>query len=201
MCKGLYDLRLRGEGHMGCGADNFLKHLHKKKEDSLDYIVDHYLGLVKGTVRKVLSPLGAQGAVEECINDVFLAIWVHSEQFSGDEGDFKKWVYKIAKYQAIDYYRKLVKQEDRSPLDDTLGQVPSTEDQVMAGEDKASLVALINMLEPVDRQIFTMKYFLGLGSNDIAIQLGLTRTAVDNRVYRGKKKLSQQAEHLRLEGI
>ena len=195
--KGLYDREER-EDRMTCSKYNFLKRLAKKKEDSLDYIVDNYVGLVKGTVVKVLGPLGQGGTIEECVNDVFLSIWIHGEQFAGNEEDFKKWVYKIAKYQAIDYYRKLVKDDKMILLDEVAMQTPSIEEQVMMREEQAVLVALINQLEPMDRQIFTMKYFLGASSNDIADRLGLTRTAVDNRVYRGKKKLVQQAEQLRL---
>ncbi|AOY77528.1 sigma-70 family RNA polymerase sigma factor [Clostridium formicaceticum] len=178
---------------MRCDEENYIKRLKKKKEDGLEFIVDKYLGLVKGTVYKVLGSIERGGPIEECINDVFLAIWNHGNQFEGNEEEFKKWVYKIAKYQAIDYYRKVVKREEVSLEIDSLIQVESTEDQVMLNEDKKELVALINTLQPIDRKIFTMKYFLGIKSEEIANQLGLTRTAVDNRVFRGKKKLNQQA--------
>ena len=177
---------------MSCDERNYIKRLKKKKEDSLEFIVDKYLGLVKGTVYKVLGQIERGGAIEECINDVFLAIWNHGDQFEGNEEEFKKWVYKIAKYQAIDYYRKLVKREEVSLEVDFIVQGKSTEDQVMLNEDKKELATLINTLQPIDQKIFIMKYFLGIKSDEIASQLGLTRTAVDNRVFRGKKKLNQQ---------
>lgn len=170
---------------------NYIKRLKKKKEDALTFIVDKYLGLVKGTVYKVLGQRKEE--VDECINDVFLAIWNHASQFEGNEDDFKKWVYKIAKYQAIDYYRKLRRREEVSLEVNTLIQEISAEDQVMLHEDKRELAAFINSLQPIDRKIFTMKYFLGIKSDDIAHQIGLTRTAVDNRVFRGKKKWTEQA--------
>lgn len=170
---------------------NYIKRLKKKKEDALTFIVDKYLGLVKGTVYKVLGQRKEE--VDECINDVFLAIWNHASQFEGNEDDFKKWVYKIAKYQAIDYYRKLRRREEVSLEVNTLVQEISAEDQVMLHEDKRELVTFINSLQPIDRKIFTMKYFLGIKSDDIAHRVGLTRTAVDNRVFRGKKKWTEQA--------
>ena len=170
---------------------NYIKRLKKKKEDALTFIVDKYLGLVKGTVHKVLGQRKEE--VDECINDVFLAIWNHASQFEGNEDDFKKWVYKIAKYQAIDYYRKLRRREEVSLEVNTLVQEISAEDQVILHEDKRELAAFINSLQPIDRKIFTMKFFLGIKSDDIAHQIGLTRTAVDNRVFRGKKKWTEQA--------
>ncbi len=39
-----------------------------------------------------------------------------------------------------------------------------------------------------------------MNTKDIAMQVGLTGAAVDNRIYRGKKKLQQQAIELKLGG-
>ena len=37
---------------MSCNEKNFIKRLQKKKEDGLEYVIDHYLAMVKGTVVK-----------------------------------------------------------------------------------------------------------------------------------------------------
>lgn len=79
----------------------------------------------------------------------------------------------------------------------------SVEEQLIIRENRNDLLQLMNQLAPIDREIFIMKYFLGLQTAEIAKQLGLSNTAINNRVYRGKKKLSQEignfelgAEHL-----
>ena len=43
----------------------------------------------------------------------------------------------------------------------------------------------------LDQPVFIMKYYLELTNNEIANTLGLTKAAVDNRLYRGKKELAQ----------
>lgn len=50
----------------------------------------------------------------------------------------------------------------------------------------------------MDREIFVMKFFLDCKTEEIAQKLGLTNTAVDNRVYRGKKRLYQNVTTLEL---
>lgn len=45
-----------------------------------------------------------------------------------------------------------------------------------------------------------MKYLLGLKTEEIGEKLGLTRSAVDNRIYRGKKKLQQNATNFSFGG-
>ena len=91
---------------MKSNETNFIKRLQQQKEDALEYIVDKYLPLIKGITYKVLSPLNNQMVIEECINDIFLSIWNNAKKFNGEPNDFKKWTCSIAKYKAIDYYRK-----------------------------------------------------------------------------------------------
>jgi len=41
-----------------------------------------------------------------------------------------------------------------------------------------------------ERELFLMKYYLELSNGEIASTLGITKSAVENRLYRGKKKLA-----------
>jgi RNA polymerase sigma-70 factor (ECF subfamily) len=45
-----------------------------------------------------------------------------------------------------------------------------------------------------------MKFFLGIKTADISAKLGLTNASVDNRIYRGKKRLNNMALNLNLRG-
>ncbi|RXZ83810.1 sigma-70 family RNA polymerase sigma factor [Paenibacillaceae bacterium] len=186
---------------MGSNENNFIRRLKQKKEDALEFIIDTYLPLIKGTTYKILSPLQNNGIIEECINDVFLTIWNNAKKFNGDATDFKKWIYAIAKFKAIDYYRKnrtkvdLITHNDLNSISEG-----SAEDELILREDQKELIQLINLLEPVDRDIFIMKFFLGLKTGDIASKLGLTRASIDNRIYRGKKKLYTKAMNLKMGG-
>lgn len=175
---------------------NFIKRLQRQKEDALEFVIDSYAGLVKGCIQKVLGPLHKDGAIEECVNDVFLAIWEHADQFEGEVEEFKGWVYRIAKYQAIDYYRKLVKLQEVALEAQDVRSEPSTEDEVIHKESNETLLGILKFLEPIDQQIFVMKYCLETKSEEIGSKLGLSQTAVDNRIYRGKKKLSSKFEGL-----
>lgn len=186
---------------MRCTEKNYISRLKKGKEDALEFIVDKHLGIVKSAVYKVLSPLERDGIIDECINDVFLSVWDNANKFIGKELDFKKWIYKIAKFKAIDYYRKEIKNLDVSIEDKEISTNKLVEEEIINEEDRNELIQLINTLEPLDRDIFTMKFFLGVKSDDIAEKLGLSRAAIDNRIYRGKKKLSKEIARVKLEVV
>ena len=186
---------------MRCTETNYISRLKKGKEDALEFIVDKHLGLVKSAVYKVLSPLERDGIIEECINDVFLSVWNNSNKFNGEELEFRKWIYKVAKFKAIDYYRKEIKNLDVSIEDKEISTNKLVEEEIINAEDRNELIELINTLEPLDRDIFTMKFFLGIKSDDIAKRFVFSRAAIDNRIYRGKKKLSKEATKLKLEVV
>lgn len=179
---------------------NFIQRLQRQKEDALEYVVDQYLPLIKGISYKVLSPLENDGVIEECINDIFLSIWNNSKKFHGDSIDFRKWICAIAKFKAIDSYRKATKKVEFTSEHMDLNAEKSVEEELILIEDKAELIKLMNLLEPVDREIFIMKFFLGLKTDDISKKLGISNSAIDNRIYRGKKKLHNKATALNLGG-
>ncbi|QDX92730.1 sigma-70 family RNA polymerase sigma factor [Brevibacillus laterosporus] len=136
--------------------------------------------------------------MEECINVVFLSIWNNSDKFNGDSNDFKKWICAVAKFKSIDYYRKASKKMEPTSNYMELNAGISAEDELIMLENRTELINLINHLEPVERDIFIMKFFLGFKTEDISTKLGLTKASVDNRIYRGKKKLSKRARNLML---
>lgn len=186
---------------MKSNSKNFIRRLQKQKEDALEFIVDAYLPLIKGITYKVLSPLGNEGIVDECVNDIFLSIWDNADKFRGDATDFRKWICAVAKFKSIDYYRKAVKQVEFTSEHMDLNAEISVEEELIKMEDKTELVKLINQLEPVDRDIFLMKFFLGYKTAEISRKTGLSITAIDNRVFRGKKKLSKEAMDLNRGGF
>lgn len=183
---------------MKSNEGNFIKRLQRQKEDALEFVVDAYLPIIKGIVYKVLIPLNNEGVVDECINDIFLSIWDNSKKFKGDSIDFRKWICTIAKFKAIDYYRKASKGVEFSSEYMDLNANLSAEEELILLEDRDELIKLINQLAPIEREIFIMKFFLGLKTSEIAAKLGLTNASIDNRVYRGKKKLNRKVTILAL---
>ncbi|KGR85414.1 sigma-70 family RNA polymerase sigma factor [Lysinibacillus odysseyi] len=172
--------------------NQFIIRLKKHKEDALEYVIDEYMPFVKAIAIKILS-YQHSNAVDECVNDVFLSVWQNAHQFEGDAADFKKWIGMITKYKAIDLYRQLEKQHEREEGPVALETVKTGQDlqqQVLGTEEKNELLFAIGQLDVIDRDIFMMKYFMELSNSEIADALGLTKAAVDNRLYRGKKKLA-----------
>lgn len=181
---------------MRSNSKNFVRRLQKQKEDALEYVIEQYSSLVNAIAYKVLSGI-SKDAIDDCINDVFLAVWQNADQFQGEPEDFKKWIGMMTKYKAIDIFRKLEKQQAREQGDDLLVQKSTGEDvqdQLVKKEENKDLLLAISKLEELDRDIFMMKFYLQLSNMEIAEALHLSKAAVENRLYRGKKKLATKIQ-------
>lgn len=184
---------------MRTNNSNYIKQLKAKRQDALEFIVDKYLPLVKGVTYKILSSSANKDLIEECINDVFLSVWDNADKFHGENEEFKKWIYIIAKFKAIDYYRKCSRNLEISVDQIIEGKTISAEDEAIVNEDREEVINLFNYLDDMDREIFIRKFFLGEKSEVIAKYFKVTKASIDNRIYRGKKILREKRKSMGME--
>lgn len=170
---------------------NYIKQFKKGKESALEYVIEEYIGIVKAVVYHSFKLYKDQQMIEECISDTFLGAFENARKFKGDEEDFKRWICTIAKFKAIDKQRKLARHPRFSEINDKQHAVTSAEEEFFVKQSTEELLEMMRKLDPIDQDIFTMKYFLNMQNNEIAMALGLTKAAVDNRLYRGRKKLRE----------
>ncbi|AKA71482.1 sigma-70 family RNA polymerase sigma factor [Clostridium scatologenes] len=178
---------------MNIDESNFIEHIKKKNAKALEFVVDEYSNLVFKVVRTVLnSSFHAQHA-EECVNDVFWAVWNNIESFDGEKGNFKYWITAIAKYKAIDYKRKLFKQSTDECIDDyNLKDELNVENALISKENREEILTAINGMRSEDKEIFIRRYFLYEGIENIAKIFGVDRNLVDKRLSRGRKFLKEK---------
>ena len=178
---------------MKINEQNVISQLKKRNPKALDYIVDQYSGLIYSIISKTLSEFKESGGVEECMNDVLLAVWDNIHKFN-KTNSFKSWIAAISKYKAIDYRRKLIRECRYENLDEldhqaVVGQEDLTSDAILEKETRAELVSLLSNLNSEDQEIFIRRYFGDESTGEIATHVGMNRTAVNNRLSRGRKRL------------
>lgn len=147
---------------------NFIKRLKARKEDALEFVIDTYLPFVKSIVHPILAPLNRPGMIEECTNDIFLSVQEHANTFRGkDAQSFKNWLGAISRFQAIDYYRKIL---NRTEFATEIVEVPGhnlVEAEIIELENHEELLTFIRQLPPLDQKILVMKFFLDFSSEEI----------------------------------
>lgn len=183
---------------MKINDDNYIDELLKKNSKALDFVVDKYSNLIFKVVGSVLNSDFNNQYVEECVNDVFLAIWNNIDSFHKEKGIFKYWITAIAKYKAIDYKRKLFKESVNESLEDyDVSNEENIEKLIIAKENKREVLNAIKCMAKEDKEIFIRRYFLDEGIENIAKAFGFNRNWVDKRLSRGRKSLKEKLMFLK----
>ena len=168
--------------------DNFLQELSRKNEKALEYVVDVYGGLIKTIVKRHLR--GLTDYQEECINDVFLAVWQHSRSYDPEKGSFEKWLGGVTRYKALTYKRKYLNRQQAAGLEEI--QEPGEESQELSQlveELSDETEAFLSCLKEEDRFLFRQLFIEEMEPDEVARKTGIKRENLYNRISRGKKKI------------
>ena len=162
--------------------------LQADPEAGLRAVMQAYAPLVKAICTRVL-PRSPQDA-EECIADAFVALWRHAADLTAGSVPLRAWLAVTARNKAITRYDRL--QRTRTvPLDDglveVLGELAEFDRATADAEDLVG--ALVAAMDPPDRDIFLRRYYLLQPAKEIAAALGMTESAVNVRLHRGRERL------------
>ncbi|MGG5460679.1 sigma-70 family RNA polymerase sigma factor [Clostridium sp. B9] len=165
-----------------------IKYIKKRKEDGLDMVIDKYLPIIKGVIRKYLFNI--MEYEEECLNDILLSIWNNINSFDESKNSFKNWVISVSKYRAIDYKRKYLKETENLEIDlNLIEDKNNVESNILKNELKEDVYELLKNLKHKDREIFIKYYIEELELQSISKTMNIKESILYNRLSRGRKKL------------
>ncbi|CUU48913.1 sigma-70 family RNA polymerase sigma factor [Clostridium beijerinckii] len=178
---------------MKIGEQNLAEEIKNRNSAALEYAINNYGKLIYKIVYNILNSFGDKESIQECVSDVFTAVWYNIKTYDNEKASFKSWIIAISKYKAIDYRKKLMKNSNIENINDyNIAALNETEEYILAAENKDEIIKIIKELGIVDCEIFIRRYFLEESIENIARSLGLTRQAIDNRLWRGRKRLKEK---------
>lgn len=165
-----------------------IERLKKRNESGLSALIDKYAALVKSVIQKHLYAL--PGHQDECLNDVFLAVWENIEQYDVQQSSFKNWICVIAKYRSINLLKKYRRDIHMSQWEEHMNTELSHYDEPFSRELwETQLEELLAPLSKKDQQLFRDIFDSNDSTEEVAQKHELTQGALYSRVSRGKAKL------------
>ena len=169
-----------------------IKLLQDDPEQGLAVAIEQYAGLVKAVVRRLLGTAAEQD-VEECISDVFVRLYQGLENFDPTAGSLKGYLCGIARHTALDYRRRAGKAAGIfSTEENEIGVDFDPADELVRRTNQQIVQSAVSGMGSPDKEIFIMRYFFGERVSAIAEKLNMTNKSVENKLYRGKKKLKTE---------
>lgn len=174
-----------------------IRKLRNKDSRSLDYIINIYSKKVYFLVSKIIGFYGKE-EIEECMSDVFLNIWNSIDDFNEERSSFSNFVLMKAKYTALDYKRKIERKEQKIKelelKDEVVYNTYNIENIVLDKESNQDIINIINSFKEPDKTYFYLRYFLYYKIDDISKKYDVTRSVVENRLYRCRLQLKEILE-------
>ncbi len=184
---------------------------------SLEALINRYSRELFYFARLILAGAGSVQDAEECLSDLFIAVWQEFESFDPARGSLRTWLTMRTKYLALDCRRALLRQQPAGlpaiPLEYTLAQDQRPPERLKhrqavqmqpmtvgvdvlleQQERREELSRALEGLPELDRLIVYLRYFQFAGIREIAARTGLTKHAVEARLWRARKVLRRVLE-------
>ena len=162
-------------------------------DDAFTQLVETYQTPVYNLCYRML---GGSDAAEDAAQETFLRAYQHLHRYDLKR-PFATWLLSIAAHYCIDRLRRKKlpafsvdeDEENTFEIPDTDALHPETE--VVQGEQRERIHALVGSLDAIDRAAIVMRYWYEFSEAEIAEALNLTVSAVKSRLHRARKQLGK----------
>lgn len=132
---------------------------------------------------------------EDILQEGFLNIWHHADQYREDKGAPLTWMTGIVRHRAIDWLRRYrpqtVVQWSEQEWEDLSSAEPQQEDVMMAQQEYARLSNCLESLDPQQAQAIKLSYYQGLTHQSLAERLNKPLGTVKSWIRRGLEALKR----------
>lgn len=201
--------------------EDLAKGLLDRDLDAFETLISRYSREVFYFIRLVLDGVGVAQDAEECVNDLFITVWQEIETFDSQRGTLRTWLTMRAKYIALDRRRQLCRRQalhiqsadeyrqwtgsdahwggrkaSGAGGEDARVALPahpesSMESLLEQSERREELRLALATLPELDRYLIYQRYYKFASTEELAAKTGLTRHAVDTRLWRARKSLRE----------
>ncbi len=127
---------------------------------------------------------------EDLVQEVFFRMLKYRHTYQ-DDGDFKVWMFRIARNARTDYYRKHSQRHDLVEDIDTFeSNQPNPHEELEQESDIALLKKAITKLPEDKRELIMLSRYQNLKYREIGEILDCTEGTVKVRMYRAMKELT-----------
>lgn len=161
--------------------------LLQKEEKSMSELLIHYGPLMRYIIAPILPNAQDQ---EDCLSEVAMQVWDKIKKYDSQRGSWNAWLTAITRNHALNYKRNGAKHRDIEEIPPNIPSPEATpEEQFIQEERQAALNRALRQLSQKDKALFYRKYYYMQSITQIASEMGLTKRAVEGKLYRIKKQL------------
>lgn len=171
-------------------SDNYL--MSKVKDGDVDKLSLLFKRYHQPIYKFAYYQLNDQALSEDIVQNVFYRLLKYKDTYSG-QGEFKTWIYHIARNSITDHYRKTNKmdyKEDISTISDATRN-GSIDHEYDKKNDIHSVKKALQMLNEEQRELLVMCKYQEMPYKEIATILNTNENNIKIKVHRALKELKE----------
>ena len=130
---------------------------------------------------------------EDLTSQTFLKAFEHFDSYDPERSSIRTWLCRIARNLMIDYFRANPAKRQVA-LEDAEELIHVDDYQVLKDPANREVYRLLSLLDPDERELISMRYFMDMSVSDIADTLGITLNAASKRIRRILSKCNDLIE-------
>lgn len=129
----------------------------------------------------------------DLMQEVFVSVFRNLSNYRG-EGSFRGWLFKIAHYRCIEFYRRKKPNQGLDDVPETVCDADTPEQSLSFGQGKNQLQGAMQQLPLAQKAVVELKFFGQFTFEEIADQLGISTNTAKSRLYSALAKLKTLME-------
>lgn len=154
-----------------------------------------YAGSAPRLYALCLKMLGNSEEAQDVLQDIFIKIWHHADEYHIGRGAPLTWMMSIGRYACLDLLRGRRGHQDVDDLSDELsGNEPDPQQSALGLADRRQLDRCMGELSDQQRASIQMAYFHGFSHHELAANLEIPLGTVKSWLRRGMEFLRRCLE-------
>jgi len=166
----------------------------RKEEKKFEKI---YFAFRKNLFWYVRKKVNSDEIAQDITADVFMKLFENKKILADrDQNGLRAWLYTVARNQVVDHYRKKSNNVEVKGLDDEIFDLVVSDrtehlQQLIQDEKYQLIMAVIENLEPIEKEIITLRFQREMSFKEIAEIIKKDEGAIKMTLYRSIEKIKK----------
>jgi RNA polymerase sigma-70 factor (ECF subfamily) len=167
--------------------EEFCHLLQRDPGKAIAYFYDHFSPTLFGVAFRIL---GSEALAEDAIQDTFIKVWQHRNQYDPKKGTIFTWLLNITRRIAIDRTRTASFKREKRVNTQNQWENPELNGHHWTPEiDTIGLRGIVNGLEKSQKEVIDLVYFQGMTHKEVHEKLNIPLGTVKSRIRLAMQKL------------
>ena len=158
--------------------NKWIRLIQKKSDrEAADCLISHYYKEIYAYAFKQTSQ---KELAQDLTQEIFMNALQSIQGFDAKRASFRTWLYKIATYKIVDYYRSKAHREQTVELSE---EVAAATQNLFHKLELEQIQTFVQQLDALNQQIYRLKLYAEHSFLEISQTLGLPESTVKTRYY------------------